>query len=166
MPEEINTDMYHFKKVKSVSSTPEWPGLRKAAEELGSGHIILWQHHGIFIGEISSGQINWLGKPDEDEKHIQRVRAFNETTELHFWRQGNHMNGRKREESDSGDETEVNDITMKLRGAVANVMPEMNNEILGIKTRQYIGYHPVTHQAGYVDCRYVDFEEMKRNNRK
>jgi hypothetical protein len=154
-------------KIQTVSSSVEpieWKGLQEVANSLKNGYLILWQHHGIFTGKVEEKLITWLsGEPEVDDSHFVRLRAFNEWREYHYWKVGQVIKGRIRfEEFDKANPCEVIDSQMILKGIVGEplkkVSASMAEHTIVILTRNYIGYNPELHQAGYVDSRFVNFQ--------
>lgn len=152
------TTIYQAKPINTSHSTATWCGWNTLASDLQNGYIVLWQYHGVFVGIISNGNITWQKIPEADDKHIERIRAFNESKEYHFWRSNGILKGRLRVDEDSG-ETLCVDTAMLLRSVVANQLKLLDAELaasnnIQIKTRNYIDYNE-TGQAGYVDSRFL-----------
>lgn len=157
--------VYKVKSSGSKQTTAKWEGLDKLCKDVHQGKIVLWQHHAIFVGSILNGKVSWLTEkdPESGEEHIVKVRAFSPSQEFHFWRSQGILMGRLRIDSDECEKVEWVDTHMVLRRTIAKSLrkspdPGLRAETLAIKTRNYVGYHPQTHQAGYVDSRFVDFE--------
>jgi len=165
----INTiqPAYGIEKINSNAEQAAWENLAAVGNALGKGMILLWQHHQLFVGCVANGRIQWLhGKkksmePEKEDKHLVRLRAFNDKLEYHFWRSGQHIQGRLRSDDGPGN-TEYTDTTMQVRGVVAEPLRNSLDEYqkataINIRTRNYIGYHPHTRQAHYVDSRFIAF---------
>jgi len=164
--EKIELDGYTVATVKTSSSVYQFSSLEGIADELEKGFIILWQHHGVFAGEIENKQITWLYENNEgpkvydkdQEEHVLRVRAFDENKEYHIWRSSQGLKARLRDDT-AGEETrQYVETSMVLRGVIAKPLKTLekynNNKTLFIKTRNYIHYNEIG-QAGYVDSRFV-----------
>ena len=110
--------------------------------------FVVWQHHGVFIGNLLDD--TELSKLYEwtDESNIVRIRAFDEDKEVHLWRTSNGVIGRIRTDNKGQEEIEYVETSMKLRSEIDK------NKFL--TTRNYIGYNSIG-QAGYVDSRFVEF---------
>jgi len=154
---------YEVKEVATNSSSPPWSNIDNICQDIQNGWIVLWQYHAVFTGQVESGKVQWLTNtnPEADDKHLVRIRAFNASKEYHFWKSGQKIKGRLRTDG-AGEPVEYIQTEMVLRSIVATPLKKASFELsegtLAIVTRNYIGYHPETHQAGYVDSRFVDFE--------
>jgi len=167
---------YQKEDIETVSTDYPFVSLQAIAENLETGFIVLWQYHGVFVRKIENKTINWSSSVVDKEPvidgsetdHIIRIRAFNQTKEIHIWRKGLDDNnviefdGRKREDKISGSTISMSkiDTCMKLRGVIANQLKEHKEfsgiKHLKIKTRNYIGFNSIG-QAGYVDSRFLKF---------
>jgi hypothetical protein len=157
---------YQIKTLSSKAESTEWLGLGAVIQEINNGYAVLWQHHAVFTGQINDGNIQWLNseQPVDDDKHLVRLRAFNENQEYHFWRTSDGIKGRLRRDGGTESKADVIDTQMVLRSVVANPLKKVNVEFaegtLAVLTRNYIGYDNDTKQAGYVDSRFVNFEQF------
>jgi len=138
--------------------------------------VVLWMMHRILWGIWDGSQITFVssgGKtPEADELYWQELRIFNEEMELHLLRSDDKLKGRfirdageqAREHVDSisrfWGEREASedclclvDRSRKLRLELPQVAGD--GQYYGLVTRAYIGIHPRTHQAGYVDYRFL-----------
>lgn len=155
---------YHIKTVSSVPEPVEWQGLDAIAKNIVGGYAVLWQHHAVFTGQIKDGRIEWLNSesPVTDDKHMVRLRAFNQNEEYHFWRTSDGIKGRLRRDGETEGESDVIDTKMILRSVVAHPLKKIRADFeegtLAVLTRNYIDYDAQTKQAGYVDSRFVNFE--------
>ena len=143
---------------------PEKNIVNTIAKNLSDGYIVLWQHHGVFAGEIINGEINWTNKEviENDKDHIVRIRAFNPTTEYHIWRSGKDLKGRKRiDEGEPVDEQNAKEgMTpfVKAEMVLRSIVTQQLNSYSKIVTRNYINHFDENNfQAGYVDSRFVKF---------
>jgi hypothetical protein len=159
--------IYNITSLSSESERIPWEGIAAVAIQLSRGFVVLWQHHGVFTGQIEQGAIRWLNDydPEPGDEHFVRLRAFNDTQEYHFWRSGQQIKGRLRSDV-AGETVEVVDTCMILRGVVAKPLKKVSadwvEETLAVSTRNYVGYDPQTHQVGYVDSRFVDFKPINQ----
>jgi hypothetical protein len=158
--------VYQIKTLSSNAEPVEWLGLEIVAQEINNGYAVLWQHHAVFTGQIDEGTIQWLNGEHlvSGDEHIVRLRAFNEKEEYHYWRTSDGIKGRLRRDSGTESKADVIDTQMVLRSVVANPLKKVSAEFgeatIGVLTRNYIGYDNETKQAGYVDSRFVDFEQF------
>lgn len=163
------TPVYTIKQIASTSTPVKWESMEAIAPQIGEGYIVLWQHHSIFTGVVEGGKVTWLNdtQPVSGDEHLVRVRAFNEAREYHFWRSGGTLQGRLRTDAPGGSQ-EIVDTYMMLRGVVGKALqkasPDLAANDLAVVTRNYIAYDETTHQAGYVDSRFVTFKPFKANN--
>lgn len=157
------TQLYRIKKIASTASPVEWKGIEELTSHICNGYVVLWQHHAIFIGIIEVGKVHWLNdaQPVDGHNRFLRLRAFNASTEYHFWRSGADFRGRLRIDAE-GDSSEIVDTKMKLRSVIGKPLrkahPDLATEDLAVVTRNYISYDKATQQAGYVDSRFLDFK--------
>jgi len=141
---------------------------------------VAWYYDEIVFYNIEDN--NW-NTPMKGFDELVRLRIFNKNEELHIWRSNGVLKGRQRVDS-KGDETEYLDAVPLLNGttfdfadlgivateekginyylpyqALKTLVSSENRIVL--KTRNYIGYSEIG-QAGYVDCRFIDFEIIKK----
>jgi hypothetical protein len=146
--------------------------IKSYKQEFDDGYIILWQHHGVFIGELKKEKdVKWVYKKDRkndekklkevykwtDKSNIVRIRAFDASKEVHIWRSSNGLTGRLRIDGE-GDERDYVVTTIKLRSVIALALNHNNildSDNLFVTTRNYIGYNSIG-QAGYVDSRFLE----------
>jgi len=144
-----------------------------------SGFVVVYLDYKVLIGKINNNGFKFHNNEPIEEKYIQKLRLFNNDKELLVWRDYNGLKGRLRIDGE-GDDTYVVDACQVLWGirseALGNgwiklseergtelILPYKNVKIddrknrLFLKTRNYIGFHPLTHQATYIDCRLVGF---------
>jgi hypothetical protein len=143
--------------------------LQDWADYVGTGWIVLWLHHGVFLLETRAGQI--LPNPALPEiqsldlsAHLVRMRAFNAQCEWHIWRSNGGHRSRKRwevPEAPTVSTTDAVDARLKLRGVIVRQLGDrMASETWLLHTRNYIG-HDAFHMAGFVDSRFVGIERVK-----
>lgn len=154
------TTIYQAKPINTSHSTATWCGWNTLASDLQNGYIVLWQYHGVFVGIISNGNITWQKIPEADDKHIERIRAFNESMEYHFWRSSSGLVGRLRTDTTNAKMQGLCvDTAMLLRGvAVRQLSQSEEDEKWYLTTRNYIDYNEIG-QAGYVDSRFLKIEK-------
>lgn len=162
--------VYESKSFYTIGEDITWESLEYLAKELKEGWIVLWQYHTVTLGKIKADKVDWLAEAPAEpvDKHLVRLRAFNEKEEFHFWKQNQRVVGRHRIDSDGAPMNCV-DTKMLLRGGVAKLIysgkrdKENSEELFVAHTRNYIDFHSKTGQAGYVDCRFLDLEKIKEN---
>lgn len=157
---------YEIKSTTSIAKQIDWQDRQTVWKSVGEGWAVLWQYHQVFTGKIEGGKINWLNenKPEPEDIHLFRLRAFNEIEEYHFWRSGQIIKGRSRRDDTDGEIAEFIDTQMILRSIVALPLTEKkalktqkDKKEIRLLSRNYIAYHPQTFQAGYVDSRFLGF---------
>ena len=155
---------YNLKFISSRIDPYEFDVLDSIAEKLTSGYIILWQHHGVFAGEIKDAKITWnkTGVIEKDTAHIVRIRAFNESTEFHIWRSGNDLKVRKRVDvGESANEQNIDYTLIPIVNTIMVLRAVIAQQITGcskIMTRNYINqFDENNFQAAYSDSRLVKF---------
>lgn len=175
------TALYDIKTIPSVCKSHNWQGWAEALQHFATasqGWVVATLHYGVFVGTVSNGKIDWLpdygikgeaitgklqiqadGFPDENQ--IAEIRLFDKNKELYFWRNGNTLQGRLRHDGAGDDEVMYTEANLYTRGVVSRKLFQplgtKENEHIFIVTRNYIGPNAI-HQAGYVDCRFVEFK--------
>ncbi len=162
-------------------------GLLKLVVEHFSGSkafIVAYLDYRVLIGIFENGRFSFYENETFDAKFIQRLRVFNHEKELLIWRSRDRLNGRLRIDSE-GHDTDVVDAEQVLFGTKAEdmgdytrltedrgteiILPFTGIDVDGkkkrvcIKTRNYVDYNKITHQATYVDCRFVGFSCAGKN---
>ena len=144
--------------------------------DLSDGIAVVWLEYAIEIVEADARLQKLL---QENEAYWQEIRVFNQLGELHLERAGESAGGRFRLDSKAAANgmhpQEYVDSVARLWGRAAHSEADgricladedrklslaipacgQKSEYYGLVTRNYIGENPVTHQAGYVDYRYV-----------
>jgi CRISPR-associated protein (TIGR03984 family) len=148
-----------------------------------SAFVVVFLDDRVLAGRWTGNLFQFYKGQTIEEKHIQRVRVFNQNKEFHAWRTSNGMKTRKRTDF-LGTEVDVVIAEQVLFGTMAknkgdgfteifekrgtrlcvpfkNLMIDEKKNRLFIKTHNYIGYNPVG-QATYTDCRFVSFNDGKK----
>lgn len=142
-----------------------------------SGTVVAWMMQGVYWGTISEGEIHLMDDAVLDVNLLQELRIFNDDAELYITRYGRGFKARMVMDSDTAEDAvdvEYVDAVSRLWGkcikydADTMVLEDKDRklqmalpaigvkaEYYGLVTRNYIGYDKDTHQAGYVDYRYV-----------
>jgi hypothetical protein len=166
----------------------EWKGLQNGWLLLWQHHQI------FIARIEEKGSLSWHQQkpPLPDPKHFLRLRAFDQDQEYHCWRQDEKtMMGRHRPDIMEASHAEEGaaevtwvDTAMLVRGVLVAPLYELkpdfapmspptaaelsenaeNPNLLALTTRNYVGYHETTHQAGYVDQRYLTFDLISNFN--
>jgi len=171
-----------LKKIRSKAEVVTINNLSEAFRHFGSdGFVVAYLDYRVLIGKINNNSFEFYNGEAIEERYIQRLRLFNEDKELLIWRDNSGLKGRLRIDGE-GDETFVVEACQVLWGTnrkdLGNgwsklyeergtelILPfgkiEINNRKrrLFLKTRNYITFHPDTHQASYGDCRFTGFTE-------
>lgn len=130
----------------------------------------------VLIGKFEDKRLYFYDDESFEARYIQRLRVFNEDRELLIWRSSDGLKGRLRIDGE-GDDAFVVDAEQVLFGTEAEdlkgftrIREKRGTELIlpisdlriddkknraFIKTRNYIGFNEDTHQAGYIDCRFV-----------
>lgn len=174
--------IYEIKNIKSSKIPAQGEMDIKASEiaDLVRKHFkkakaVCWLHYSLKFANVDEAGILKMDSEDlkNFEKHLIRLRVFDQTGELHIWRAGNILKYRLRTDSE-GPGTDYIDSNLLLNGTTEEVTTEglKITEERGIKiilpffeqkqglrlklhTRNYIRYNDIG-QAGYFDCRFVD----------
>ncbi len=143
-----------------------------------NGNIIAYLDYKVLIGKFENSKILFYNDKVFEPKFIKKIRVFNETKELHIWKEGNFFNSRLRidEEGNIADIVEARQIIWgtefhplgngfslitEKRGTEL-IIPFESIEIndkkkrLSVLTRNYIDYNK-NGQASYNDVRFVQF---------
>lgn len=169
--------IYPIKKEKSISTTLEWKGWPEALNGFDNkAWVLATLHYGVFVGEVVNGKIEWKKDFDDvpaslpqleekgfpDARQISELRIFDTHKEAYFWKDGSELLGRLRKDGAEGDEVIYTETNLYSRGVVSrklfDVLKTKKEEPIYIITRNYIGQNAIG-QAGYVDCRFVEFKK-------
>lgn len=140
---------------------------------------VCWLHYSLKFANVDEAGVLKMDSEDlkNFDKHLVRLRVFDQKGELHIWRSGNILKYRIRIDSEgagtdyidsnlilNGTKVEVTDEGIKIteeRG-IKMILPffeqkqVLNTEKrLKLHTRNYIDYNDIG-QAGYIDCRFMD----------
>jgi hypothetical protein len=121
---------------------------------------IVWADNGVYFGTFDGGVLSFPDANQPDDKHVQRIRVFNESAELHAWRMAGGFGARLRIDG-AGDAIEYIEADQMVEPTIAAKVPAIADFTHGpgrvaIRTRNYIDYAE-NGLAGYVDCRFVKF---------
>ncbi|MGI6308499.1 MAG: CRISPR-associated protein Csx19 [Dethiobacteria bacterium] len=153
----------------------------------GDGYIVAYLHYKVMVGKINGGKPKFFNNETFNPKYLLKLRAFNKNQELLIWPfNGHQFQGRLRIDGENSinDDEEIkcfieaeqvlwgtnyeilDDGWARLfekRGTELIIPPDIKVQIknsaknrLKIKTRNYIGFNKMG-QAGYEDCRFVEF---------
>ncbi len=176
-------------QVKTTSTqdkfkTDNWQDLQNsmASHIQEKAYVVAYLDYKVLIGKAYQGRLKFYEGETFDPKFLQKMRVFNERQELLLWRQSeNTFSARLRIDDVSKDEycVEANQLLLASkpeqkgnwillkdnRGTQFYIpfnMKSLNIDQTGItiKTRNYIDYNEIG-QAGYVDCRFLAFEETE-----
>lgn len=151
-----------------------------------NGFCVLYLDYKVLIGKYSEGNFKFYNDETFKPKYIQKMHIFNINQELYVWRKReNEFRGRLRIDG-SGIETDVVDARQILWGTKVEYLSEFSKifedrgtELIlplkdisvdngqnrvHIRTRNYISYNE-NDQAGYEDCRFVDFRYNKNTSK-
>lgn len=174
-PLQLASGWSSWKRIDISSQASE---IYETVERLGlsDGMAVVWLEYAIEI-VAADGRLQKLLQ--ENEAYWQEIRVFNQLGELHLERMGEAAGGRFRLDSkaaaDGMHPQEYVDSMARLWGKASKTESDgricladadrklsltipaccQKSDYYGLVTRNYIGENPVTHQAGYVDYRYV-----------
>jgi len=172
-------------KLYQVKSKVEPFNINLLEDALGifnsTGFAVAYLDYKVLIGKVNIKNIEFYNNEViEEEKYIQRIRLFNDDKELLIWRVKNGFKSRLRIDNEGSNEFVVDACQVlwgtnkeKLNNGWIKIYEDRGTELilpygedakiddkenrLFIMTRNYIGFHPKTYQATYVDCRFVKF---------
>lgn len=133
---------------------------------------VCWMHHQLLF--LLSGDLKEY--KSELERHLVRLRVFDEKQELHVWRSAGKLKYRHRVDGGSGSDVHYSDHAQVLLGSRYSYhdgmltasedrgtlfeLPFLDKAPKGrlkLVTRNYIDFNDLG-QAGYVDCRFVNIK--------
>jgi CRISPR-associated protein (TIGR03984 family) len=175
-------------QVKTTSTPDEfkihnWQGLQDsiASHIQEEAYIVAYLDYKVLIGKANGGKFKFYEGETFDPKFLQKMRIFNEKQELSLWRQSeNTFSARRRIDDVGKDEycVEANQLLLgnkleqidnnwillkEARGTEIYIpykLKDADSNRIRIKTRNYIDYNEIG-QEGYVDCRFLAFEEAE-----
>ncbi len=152
-----------------------------------NGYIVAYLHYKVLLGKLIGGKPKFFKNETFNPKYLLKLRAFNENQELFIWQHEEYFfKGRLRIDGEGHGENEgcknIVEVEQVLWGTDCKALddgwvclfekrgtelifpPEVKvrgnmlnpKNRLKIKTRYYIGYNDMG-QAGYEDCRFVEF---------
>ncbi|MCL4440396.1 MAG: CRISPR-associated protein Csx19 [Firmicutes bacterium] len=158
-----------------------YPGLAEKAK------TVVYLDYKILIGRVEQGKLSFYENEVFEPKYLKQIRIFNKAQELYLWRRADLFRGRFRQDS-LGQGTEYVEVKQVLWGSrsenlshgwiklcedrgIELILPwdepdglnrKNPKDRVGLLSRNYIDYTE-TAQAGYTDCRFIDFERMLRD---
>lgn len=162
-------------RVTPVSITRQETAVKDYLQEAGFSHatVVVWQVNTIRWGKWEQGTLAFADSQEAKTALWLECRIFNEEKELHLTRQKDQFTGRLVEDG-AGEATEYVDACSRFWGEckareagwmtlrdddrkLSLTVPESEGtaRFYGLVTRNYIGIHEKTAQAGYTDYRYV-----------
>lgn len=155
-----------------------YPGLAEKAK------TVVYLDYKILIGRVEQGKLSFYENEVFEPKYLKQIRIFNEKQELYLWRKADLFRGRFRQDS-AGHGTEYVEVKQVLWGSRSENLshgwiklceergielilpwdepeglnPKNPRDRVGLLTCNYIDYTE-TGQAGYKDCRFMDFRRM------
>lgn len=153
--------------------------------------VVAYLDNEVLIGKLINKQFRFFKNTDDSFfSFIQKIRIFNESEEILFWRNGKTLIGRRRidetgedisvveaeqiiygtkKESLSSNTPNITFIKLTEDRGTEIILPDNtdnnysvneNTKRIAVKTRNYIDYSE-TGIASYVDCRFVCFKQYK-----
>lgn len=162
-------------RVTPVSIARQEAAVTDCLQEAGFSHatVVVWQVNTIRWGKWEQGTLAFADGQEAKTALWLECRIFNEEKELHLARQKDQFTGRLVEDG-AGEATEYVDACSRFWGEckaweagwmtlrdddrkLSLTVPEAEGtaRFYGLVTRNYIGIHEKTAQAGYTDYRYV-----------
>ena len=145
----------------------------------GDGLVVVYLDYKVLVGKYLNNRFFFYNNETFSTKYLQRMRVFNENSELLLWQcGGGSFNSRLRVDGEGNGElrdcvdaeqviwgtkskaladgfsllTEDRGIDIVL--PLANLVVDEKKKRVKLKTRNYIGYNDEG-QAGYEDCRFI-----------
>jgi hypothetical protein len=152
----MSNKIYELQTCNSIVTLVNENDLKANIKLFENAFIVVWYQNSIKFYKIENKKCQ---VPLDEFSTIVRLRIFDEKKELHVWRSNGILIGRLREDAE-GDKIEYIIAKQLLNSSLlfdeGDGIDNINRKFL--KTRNYIGYSDDITQAGYIDCRFVGFE--------
>lgn len=137
--------------------------------EFNEGYVLTWLYDGLYVHKIGNNKFVYKSNDIDD---LLRMRIFKKDREIHIWRQGAILKMRDRS-ADAEDSGQTEQAQMVVVGKVTEQLAQLDSKFvldgddkdhyrIVINTEHYIDFNEQG-LAGYVDCRFIDFEILKAN---
>lgn len=97
-------------------------------KEFDEGYIVCWLDYAVLFGIIKNGEIKFYNNELPDfNKYLQKLRVFNDQSELYIWRSGDKFKFRYREDgvsNEDGEKVEYIDADQVMYGSKFNPKDE------------------------------------------
>jgi CRISPR-associated protein (TIGR03984 family) len=146
---------------------------------LQNGQVVAYLYYKVLIGKVDQGRLEFYNEEKFNPQYLLQLRIFNQDRELHIRRKDASRFLLRYRLDDIGVPIEAVEACQVLWGrssevaslqtgwvrlsekrGVELILPCNKTPRKGsrfwLKTRNYIGYNDL-HQAGYIDCRFVEF---------
>ena len=150
------------------------------------GFIVVYLHYKVLVGQLTNGKPAFCENETFNPKHLLKLRVFNKKRELFIWQGEDCLfsgrlrvdNGEQIENEDSYNVVEAEQVLwgtdykisengwirlFEKRGTELILPPNVkipdkisSKNRVKIKMRYYVGFNEMG-QAGYDDCRFVEF---------
>jgi hypothetical protein len=142
----------------------------KYAADIGTGFIVLQQHHGIFIMYIENAVFQWTDgicrNDNELLKLTIKLRLFNDRKE-YFLYKSSHQNNfslRVREDTQSkqlnSDKIYFHDVLSPLRNSIAATISDNPNIKYMLTVRNYLAFDKASQSSRYIDSRFLSLQPL------
>jgi CRISPR-associated protein (TIGR03984 family) len=148
--------------------------------------VVAFFDHQVVIGTYLDKAFSFHNATSLDDQYLNQIRIFNHFGELYLWKDEDkkwqyriRTDERIEEESSDFKKSQIMLARQYLWGTQNNkqgnwlfldekrgmkiILPEIaginKDDRIILISYYYIGYDETTHQAGYVDCRFVDFKK-------
>ncbi|MHA1757890.1 MAG: type III-D CRISPR-associated protein Csx19 [Promethearchaeota archaeon] len=186
--------MNEIYEIKNITSNEEKGSLERNFYEienlivsnLDNGSIVCWQNYQLLFGKILNGKLNFIKNINTNfDKHLIKLRAFNNQKEILIWKQLDKFKYRIRIDDNGGKNQEYIDAnqiifgtrTKSLNNGFSEVIEDrgtrliipsdwLQNKQLGsnnrliLKTRNYLDYNNLG-QISIIDCRFLEITVME-----
>lgn len=148
-------------------------------KEIKDGYVVAYLTYKVLIGKFKDGKLSFYNNQLINPRFLLKMRIFNNDAETLIWRQNGIFKARTRIDQSGQDHYAVLAFqqlwgTEKevLDQGYSRVFEERGTELIVpftkfnldngknrifLKTVNYIDFHPETHIATYVDCRFAGF---------
>lgn len=169
------------KAENKLETVETWHELNRLVDSfIQAGQAVAYLNHKVLIGKIHQSRLEFYNNEEFAPKYLLQLRAFNQDKELYIRRKGENRFLLRYRTDGEGEAMKAVEAYQVLWGrnkvfvssqqqgwirlaeerGVELILPweRMVNKgtRVWLKTRNYIGFNE-TYQAGYVDCRFVEF---------
>jgi len=133
-------DIYQIKSLKSLVEQGEVnSNIRDFVfNKINRGFIVCWFHNGVLFGKIQNNNFVFCYNQNPDfDKHLIKLRAFNEDEELYLWKRNDKLHYRYRKDGEGNETWEFIEAVQVMFGTNSK---DLGNGFCEIKEGRGISY--------------------------